>query len=106
VAARGKRCRGMEGLLEEGKEIMEQEGEETILDAALIGAAHRVEHYEIAAYASVVGYADLLGEAQVATLLRASLEEEKAADRTLSRIAEEDVNAMAVVAGTEEETEA
>jgi ferritin-like metal-binding protein YciE len=106
VAARGKRCRGMEGLLEDSKEIMEQEGDETILDAALISSAQRVEHYETAAYASVVGYADLLGETQVATLLRISLEEEKAAGQTLSRITDQDVNAMAVVAGTEEETEA
>lgn len=106
VAARGKRCKGMEGLIEEGKDIMEQEGDEVILDAALIGAARRVEHYEIAAYGSAVCHAELLGETRVVTLLQTSLQEEKAADQKLSEICEAEVNAMAVVAGTEEEIEA
>lgn len=105
VAARGRRCKGMEGLIEEGKDIMEAGGDEAIVDAALLGAAQRVEHYEIAAYGSAATHAELLGETRVVTLLRTSLEEEKATDEKLSRIAEADVHAMAVVAGTEEETE-
>jgi ferritin-like metal-binding protein YciE len=107
AAARGRRCKGMEGLIEELEDILEEASDdEAILDTALIGAVRRVEHYEIAAYASAVSYAELLDEARVATLLRTSLEEEKAADRELSRIAEAEVNAMAVVAGTEEAIEA
>lgn len=105
VAARGRRCRGMEGLIEESKDIMEEGGDAAILDAALLGAVQRMEHYEIAAYGSAVTHAELLGEARVVTLLQTSLDEEKAADQQLSRIAEADVHAMAVVAGTEEATE-
>ncbi len=106
VAARGKRCKGMEGLLEEAKDLMEQDGNELVIDAGLISSAQRVEHYEIAAYASLVAIAGLLGEEPVAAVLRISLEEEKAANEALTRIAAEDVNAMAVAAGMEEETEA
>ena len=59
--ARGKKCKGMEGLLEEGKEILEEEGAAEVIDAALISAAQRVEHYEIAAYGCLRTYAQLLG---------------------------------------------
>jgi len=106
VAARGSRCKGMEGLMEECEDILEDASDDAILDTALIGAVRRMEHYEIAAYDSAVSHAELLGEGRVATLLRTSLEEEQAADRDLSRIAEAEVNASAVAAGTEEAIEA
>lgn len=106
VAPRGRRCKAMEGLLEEGKELLQEEGHEAVLDAALISAAQRVEHYEIGAYGSIVGFARLVGEDRVATLMQVSLEEEKAASQTLARIAQRDINPVAVTAGIEEELEA
>ena len=89
TSARGKKCKGMEGLLEEGKEIIEEDGEDMVKDAALISAAQHVEHYEIAGYGCVRTWANLLGENEVASLLEQTLEEEKGADQTLTQIAEE-----------------
>jgi ferritin-like metal-binding protein YciE len=100
-AARGKRCKGMEGLLEEGKEIMEEEGEAAVIDAALIAGAQRVEHYEIAAYGCLRTYAQLLGYDNAAKLLSETLAEEEAADEKLNSIAESKVNAQAAAAGGE-----
>ncbi len=100
-AARGKRCKGMEGLLEEGKEIMEEEGEDAVIDAALIAGAQRVEHYEIAAYGCLRTYAQLLGYDKAARLLSETLSEEEAADEKLNAIAESKVNAEAAAAGGE-----
>jgi ferritin-like metal-binding protein YciE len=100
-AARGKRCKGMEGLLEEGKEIMEEEGEDAVIDAALIAGAQRVEHYEIAAYGCLRTYAQLLGYDGAAKLLSETLAEEEAADEKLNAIAESTVNAQAAAAGGE-----
>jgi ferritin-like metal-binding protein YciE len=100
-AARGKRCKGMEGLIEEGKEIMEEEGEPAVIDAALIAGAQRVEHYEIAAYGCLRTYAQLLGHDKAVKLLSESLEEEEAADEKLNSIAESKVNAEAAAAGGE-----
>ena len=100
-AARGKRCKGMEGLLEEGKEIMEEEGEDAVIDAALIAGAQRVEHYEIAAYGCLRTYAQLLGYDDAAKLLSETLAEEEAADEKLNAIAESTVNAQAAAAGRE-----
>lgn len=91
---RGKKCKGMEGLLEEGKEMMQEDMEPEVLDAALISAAQRVEHYEIAGYGSLVALAHQLGHAEAATLLKETLEEEKAADQKLGEIAQT-VNALA-----------
>ncbi len=99
--ARGKRCKGMEGLLEEGKEIMEEEGEDAVIDAALIAGAQRVEHYEIAAYGCLRTYAQLLGYDKAARLLSETLSEEEAADEKLNAIAESKVNAEAAAAGGE-----
>jgi ferritin-like metal-binding protein YciE len=83
----GKRCKGMEGLIKEGKEMIgEQEGE--TLDAGLISAAQRVEHYEIAAYGCVRTYAGLLGETSAEKLLEQTLKEEKETDKKLSQLAE------------------
>jgi ferritin-like metal-binding protein YciE len=78
-AARGKRCKGMEGLVEEGKEIMEEKGETSVIDAALIAAAQRAEHYEIAAYGCLRTYAQLLGNQSAVKLLAQTLAEEEAA---------------------------
>jgi ferritin-like metal-binding protein YciE len=98
-AARGKRCKGMEGLVEEGKEIMEEEGETSVIDAALIAAAQRAEHYEIAAYGCLRTYAQLLGNQSAVKLLAQTLAEEEAADKKLTAIGERSVNAEAAAAG-------
>lgn len=94
--ATGKKCVGMEGLVAEGKEMMQEDGEPAVIDAALIAAAQRVEHYEIAAYGCVRNYADLLGYTAAARLLQQSLDEEEAADAKLSALAEGGVNAAAM----------
>jgi len=86
LAARGKTCDGMKGLLEEGQSHME-ELEGSTLDAALIGAAQRVEHYEIAAYGTLATWAELLGHQEAKDLLGQTLEEEKEADEKLTGIA-------------------
>ena len=97
--ARGKKCKGMEGLLEEGKEIMEQEGEGAVIDAALIAAAQRVEHYEMAAYGCLRTYAQLLGNPDAERLLQQTLNEEEAADQKLTQIGEGGVNQAAAALG-------
>ncbi|HEV8578811.1 MAG TPA: ferritin-like domain-containing protein [Thermoanaerobaculia bacterium] len=94
---RGKKCKGMEGLIEEGKEAMQEDMEADVLDAALIGAAQKVEHYEIAGYGTVRTYAELLGEKQAAKLLQETLDEEGEADKKLTKIAESAVNVEAAV---------
>ena len=86
LAARGKTCDGMKGLLEEGQSHMEELDGST-LDAALIGAAQRVEHYEMAAYGTLATWADLLGYQDAKDLLGQTLEEEKEADEKLSGLA-------------------
>ena len=87
--ATGKKCKGMEGLVEEGAEmIKENELEGDALDAGLISAAQRVEHYEIAAYGCVRTYANLLGEDDAAGLLEQTLKEEKETDQKLTKLAE------------------
>ena len=93
---KGKKCKAMEGLLEEGKEIMEEHAESPLLDAALICAAQKVEHYEIASYGTVCTWAELLGLEEVSGLLRETLDEEKTTDETLTEIAESDINTEAV----------
>lgn len=87
-AERAKHCKGMEGLIEEGSEMLEAEADGPVKDNGLIGAAQRVEHYEIAAYGTVCALADKLGMEKVSTLLRQSLLEEKEADQKLTQIAE------------------
>lgn len=82
----GKKCKAMEGLIEEGKEVLEEEGADAVIDAALIAAAQRVEHYEISAYGSARAMAEQLGEPRVIKLLTATLDEEKEADENLSGI--------------------
>jgi ferritin-like metal-binding protein YciE len=85
----GKKCKGMEGLVKEGSEVLEEDMEDGIKDAAIIAAAQRVEHYEIAGYGCVHAYAERLGEEKAASLLEQTLEEEKQADELLNGIAEE-----------------
>jgi ferritin-like metal-binding protein YciE len=92
---RGKKCKGAEGLIEEGKEMME-EFEDDTLDAALIGAAQRVEHYEIAAYGTARAHAELLGFTKAARLLQQTLDEETRTDKKLSQLAESIVNVEAL----------
>jgi ferritin-like metal-binding protein YciE len=100
--ARGKRCAGMEGLIEEGKEILEEDGEDAVIDAALISAAQRVEHYEIAAYGCLVTYAELLGQQKSVELLKQNLAEEEATDEALTRLAEQGgINQAAQMAGAD-----
>lgn len=92
---RGKSCEGMKGVLEEGSSSIEEVDNDEVRDAAIISAAQRVEHYEIAAYGTARTYAELLGQPEVAHLLEETLEEEKAADEKLTSISEE-VNARAL----------
>jgi ferritin-like metal-binding protein YciE len=100
----GKKCGGMEGLIGEGKEMMD-EFEDDVLDAALISAAQRVEHYEIAAYGTVRTYAELLGHDRAVELLEQTLEEEKETDQKLTELAGA-INVEAVNAeGSEDEEE-
>lgn len=94
---RAIKCKGMEGLLKEGAEMADEGGNPLVRDAGLIGAAQRVEHYEMAAYGTCVELARVLGETPVADLLRQTLEEERAADATLTEIANTDVNPKAMV---------
>jgi len=92
---RGKKCAAMEGLLAEGKEVIDENGAPDVKDAALIGAAQRVEHYEIAAYGTARAHAQQLGYANAARLLEQTLHEESSADEKLTQIAEDAVNVSA-----------
>lgn len=89
ATGKGKKCKGMEGLLEEGKEVIEMKGEASpaALDAALIAAAQRVEHYEIASYGTVCTFAKQLGQREALQLLKETMNEEEQADKKLSEIA-------------------
>ena len=93
----GKKCKGMEGLLEEGKELMAELDEDN-MDAGLIGAAQKVEHYEIAAYGTARTHAEMLGYRKAAKLLQQTLDEEGATDKKLTALAESVVNFEAVEA--------
>jgi ferritin-like metal-binding protein YciE len=86
---KGKKCKGMEGLIAEGSEVTEEDYEGNILDAALIGAAQRVEHYEIAGYGTVRAMAEVLGEDEHVSLLTETLNEEKETDEKLTELAQE-----------------
>jgi ferritin-like metal-binding protein YciE len=99
----GKTCKAMKGLIEEGAEMLEEDGEESVIDAGLIGAAQRVEHYEIAAYGTVRTFANLLGEEEAVDLLQQTLDEEGETDKQLSELAEEVVNQEALSEDEEKE---
>jgi len=96
---KGKKCKAMEGLIEEGKELMEEDAEPEVLDAGLIGAAQKVEHYEIAGYGTVRTYAQMLGNEQAARLLQQTLDEEGATDKKLTELAMQCINAEAEAGG-------
>ncbi len=94
-SSRGQKCKAMEGIVEEGSELLEAQAEEAVLDAALIAAAQRVEHYEIAAYGSAATYAKLLGHDDAENLLRQTLKEEAETDQKLSNLALSSINPKA-----------
>jgi len=96
---KGKTCHGMKGLIEEGSEMLEEEGDPTVIDAGIIVAAQKVEHYEIASYGSVRTFARLLGEKKAEELLQATLDEESEANELLNELAESTVNPEALVEG-------
>ncbi len=86
---KGKKCKGMEGLIEEGQEVIDEDFEGALMDSALIGAAQRVEHYEIAAYGTVCAFAKELGQTEHESLLTETLEEEKETDEKLTELSQE-----------------
>jgi ferritin-like metal-binding protein YciE len=94
---KGKTCRAMKGLIEEGSEILEQDGEESVRDAGIIVAAQKVEHYEIAGYGSARTFAHLLGQNKAAELLQTTLDEESETDEILNKLAESVVNPEALM---------
>jgi ferritin-like metal-binding protein YciE len=98
---RGKKCKGMEGLIEEGSDLIKERPDPDVLDAGLISAAQRVEHYEIAGYGSVRTYARQLGEEDQASLLQETLDEEGETDKILTALAESSINIEAEQADDE-----
>jgi len=97
---KGKTCKAMKGLIEEGDEMAKQKGEPEVIDAGLISAAQRVEHYEMAGYGTVRTYAQLLKENAAAKLLQQTLDEEGEADKKLNEIAERSINVEALSASS------
>lgn len=91
-----KKCKGMAGLLKEGDELMKEDADPDVTDAGLIGAAQKVEHYEIAAYGTLRTFAQTMGHSEAARLLQQNLNEEGAADKKLTDIAQRSVNAKAM----------
>jgi ferritin-like metal-binding protein YciE len=95
----GKTCKAMKGLIEEGSEILKEDGEDSVLDAGIIAAAQKVEHYEMATYGTLRTWADLLNEDEAASLLQETLDEEGQADKTLNELATEVINPEALLEG-------
>jgi ferritin-like metal-binding protein YciE len=91
-STRGSRCKGMEGIIAEGEEMVEEEADPEVKDAGLISAAQRVEHYEIAGYGTARTYAEILGDGEGAKLLQATLGEEEETDRKLTKLAKSSIN--------------
>jgi len=100
---RSKHCDGIAGIIEEGKSIMEEDFDETTMDACLIAAGQRAEHYEMAAYGTLVAWAQAMAQPEAAKLLQQTLDEEKAADKKLSGLAEGGINQSAADAAHPEE---
>jgi ferritin-like metal-binding protein YciE len=94
-STRGKKCKGMEGIIAEGAELIEEEADPEVKDAGLIGAAQRVEHYEIAGYGTARTYAEMLGDEAGAKLLQETLEEEDQTDKKLTQLAKSSINLAA-----------
>ena len=99
TAPKGKRCKGVAGVLEEGKDLLKQKIDPDVLDAGLIAGAQKVEHYEIAGYGTVRTYAQMLGETEAADLLQKTLDEEGETDKKLTALAESRINREAAHAG-------
>src|SRR5204863_3313834 len=99
ISPRGKKCKAVEGLIEEGKEVLEAAADESVRDAALIAAAQRVEHYEIAGYGCARTFARMLHDEESAELLQRTLDEEAETDKKLTELAERSVNLEAAHAG-------
>jgi ferritin-like metal-binding protein YciE len=95
LSAGRHKCKAMEGLIEEASELLKEDAEESVLDAAMIGAAQRVEHYEIAGYGTARTYAEMLGHTEAAELLQQTLDEEKETDQLLTELALTSVNVEA-----------
>jgi ferritin-like metal-binding protein YciE len=102
---RGKHCDGIAGIIQEGKSVMGEDFDEATMDACLLASGQRAEHYEMAAYGTLVAWARVMGHTEAADLLQETLDEEKAADAKLSRLAEESINQDAADAGQAEEDE-
>ena len=102
---RGKHCEGIAGIIEEGKGVMEEDFDESTLDACLIASAQRAEHYEIAAYGTLVAWAQAMGHTEAVDLLQQTLDEEKATDEKLTALAESGVNQEAAQRAHPEEEE-
>ena len=102
---RGKHCEGIAGIIEEGKSIMEEDFDDDTMDACLIAAGQRAEHYEMGAYGTLVAWARAMGHTEVADLLQETLDEEKAADEKLSSLAEGGINQRAAEAAHSEESD-
>ena len=96
ATTRGPKCKGMEGVVAEGAEMIEEEADDEVKDAGLISAAQRVEHYEMAGYGTALAYAELLGDQEGAKLLQTTLEEERQTDQKLSKLAKSAINVAAV----------
>src|SRR5881398_2641033 len=94
---KGKTCKAMKGLIEEGSEVLKADGEDSVIDAGIIVAAQKVEHYEIAGYGSVRTFAQLLGKDKSAELLQQTLDEESEANELLNKLAEDIVNPEALM---------
>jgi ferritin-like metal-binding protein YciE len=92
---RGAKCKGMEGIVAEGAEMIEEEADAEVKDAGLIAAAQRVEHYEMAGYGTARTYAEILGDKEGANMLKTTLEEERATDQKLTKLAKSAVNVAA-----------
>lgn len=105
IKPKGKTCHAMKGLIEEGQQVMENTGDPTAKDAALIGAAQKVEHYEIAAYGTARTFARMLGEETAAELLQQTLDEEGEANKKLTAIAESGLNQEAAEEAVDETSE-
>ena len=96
ATTRGPKCKGMEGIVAEGTEMIEEEADDEVKDAGLISAAQRVEHCEMAGYGTARAYAELLGDQEGARLLQTTLEEERQTDEKLSKLAKSAINVAAV----------
>ena len=102
---RGKHCAGMAGIIEEGSDLLEEDFEDAVMDACIIAAAQKAEHYEITSYGSMIAWAEALELTEVASILNEILSEEKAADTKLSALAESGINEAATAGESEDDEE-